>query len=119
MSELLTSRSMSHIILQLHFGFYNFFQCYPAKVLFESFSVDSDAGLNPEKFEKICPALVEQIESKACLVENEEEVKEEPQSKSQGWYPVQTHHMHHTLNIQVSLRYRQYSLVSYSCSPIS
>ena len=62
------------------------FQCYPAKVLFESFSVDSD-GLNPEKFEKICPALVEQIESKACLVEKEEEDEEDTtQSKAQGWF---------------------------------
>jgi len=61
------------------------FQCYPAKVLFDSFAVDSN-GLNPEKFEKICPALVEQIESKACLVEKEEEDKKDTtQSKSQGW----------------------------------
>ncbi|XP_020601776.1 zinc transporter ZIP14-like [Orbicella faveolata] len=60
-------------------------ECYPAKVLFESFSVDSN-GLNPEKFEKICPALVEQIESKACLVEKEvEEEEDTTQSKSQAW----------------------------------
>lgn len=85
-------------------------QCYPPKVLFESFSVDSD-GLNPAKFEKICPALVEQIESKACVVEKEEEDEEDAkQSKSQGWYPAQTHHL--SLIIQVSLRYRPYFLVS-------
>lgn len=93
------------------------FQCYPAKVLFESFSVDSN-GLNPEKFEKICPALVEQIESKACLVEKEvEEEEDTTQSKSQGWYPVQIHH--HFLIIEASLRYRQYSLVSKSGCRIS
>lgn len=91
------------------------FQCYPAKVLFESFSVDSD-GLNPEKFEKICPALVEQIESKACLVENEEEVKEDTkQSKSQGWYRVQTHH--HSRNVHPSISWMQ--IIFYSGCLIS
>ena len=53
-------------------------------MLFESFSVDS-GGLNPEKFETICPAIVEQIESKACLVEKDKEDEEDVrQSKAQG-----------------------------------
>ena len=61
-------------------------QCYPAKVLFESFSFDSN-GLNPDKFEKICPAMVEQIESKACLVENDKKNnKYVKQGKAQGTY---------------------------------
>jgi len=86
------------------------FQCYPAKALFESFSVDSD-GLNPEKFEKICPALVEQIESKACVLDQEEEGKEDAtQSKAQGLYPLQTRHP--SLVILASLRYSAHFLVS-------
>lgn len=60
-------------------------KCYPAKALFEAFSIDSN-GLNPEKFEKICPAVVEQIESKACLLENDEEEEGDgKQSKTQAW----------------------------------
>ena len=59
-------------------------QCYSAKVLFEIFNIKS-TGLNPRKFEEICPAIVEQIESKACLAEgNEEEKKEVKQGKAQG-----------------------------------
>lgn len=59
-------------------------QCYSAKVLFEIFNVKS-TGLNPRKFEEICPAVVEQIESKACLAEgNEEEKKEVKQGRAQG-----------------------------------
>jgi len=48
----------------------NWFYC-SAKELFESFSVDS-SGLNLDKFEKVCPAIVQQIESKACLDESED-----------------------------------------------
>ncbi|KAL9979336.1 hypothetical protein ACROYT_G016986 [Oculina patagonica] len=60
-------------------------KCYPAKALFESFSVDS-SGLNPQKFQTICPAIVEQIESKACLVEEDKEDEEDAkQSKTQAW----------------------------------
>lgn len=59
-------------------------QCYPAKALFESFSVDAD-GLNQGTFERICPAIVEQIESKACvMVKRVEEVGQGMQSKSRG-----------------------------------
>lgn len=60
--------------------------CYPAKALFESFSVDAN-GLNKEKFERICPAIVEQIESKACVknVVKHEEVSQEVQRKSHAW----------------------------------
>lgn len=64
-----------------------FIQCYSAKVLFEVFNIGS-TGLNPSKFEQICPAIVEQIESKACLVEgNEEEIKEVKQGTAQGKCP--------------------------------
>lgn len=59
--------------------------CYPAKALFESFSVDAN-GLNQRGFERICPAIVEQIESKACVVvKHEEEVSQEVQRKSHAW----------------------------------
>ena len=59
-------------------------QCYPAKTLFESFKIKSN-GLNPQTFEKICPALVEQIESKACLLESDKEEEEYgKQSKAKG-----------------------------------
>ena len=61
-------------------------QCYSAKALFSSFSIDS-SGLNQESFEKICPAIVEQIESEACAVKSEEEDEEEiTQSKTKGKY---------------------------------
>ncbi|KAJ7381160.1 hypothetical protein OS493_004759 [Desmophyllum pertusum] len=58
-------------------------KCYSAKTLLDSFSVDSN-GLNPGKFEKICPAIVQQIESKACLVDEEEEEHGE-QSAARAW----------------------------------
>ena len=60
-------------------------QCYPAKTLFESFSIDDANGLSPQKFEEICPALVEQIESKACVLETDQEEEQYgKQSKTQG-----------------------------------
>ncbi|KAL9979335.1 hypothetical protein ACROYT_G016985 [Oculina patagonica] len=59
-------------------------ECYSAKVLFESFSVGS-SGLNPEKFEKICPAVVQQIESKACLIEADENNEDVKQSTARAW----------------------------------
>lgn len=60
-------------------------KCYSAKLLFEIFNIES-TGLNPSKFEQICPAIVEQIESKACLVEgNEEKKKEVKQGPAQAW----------------------------------
>ncbi|KAL9979048.1 hypothetical protein ACROYT_G016640 [Oculina patagonica] len=59
-------------------------QCYSAKVIFESFSVGS-SGLNPEKFEKICPAMVQQIESKACLIEADEKNEDVKQSATRAW----------------------------------
>lgn len=60
-------------------------KCYSAKVLFEIFNVKS-IGLSPRRFEEICPAIVEQIESKACLAEgNEEEKKEVKQGRAQAW----------------------------------
>ena len=91
------------------------FQCYPAKALFESFSVDSD-GLNPEKFEKICPALVEQIESKACVLDQKEEDKEDAtQSKAQGLYPLQTQHP--SLVILAPFRYSIHFLISETDCP--
>jgi len=41
--------------------------------------------LNQGGFERICPAIVEQIESKACVVvKHEEEVSQEVQRKSHG-----------------------------------
>ena len=58
-------------------------QCYSSKELFESFSVDS-SGLNLDKFEKICPAIVQQIESKACLDEIEETKEDARQTKVRG-----------------------------------
>ena len=58
-------------------------QCYSAKELLESFSVDSN-GLNLDKFEKVCPAIVQQIESKACLDEIEDTKKDVKQSKARG-----------------------------------
>ena len=58
-------------------------------MLFEAFSIDSN-GLNPEKFEKICPAIVEQIESRACLLTTSDKEKKAAvkQSKTQGkgWF---------------------------------
>lgn len=63
-------------------------QCYPAKVLFDSFNIDN-SGLNPTKFQKICPAIVEQIESKACIEEGDKGEKEEvKQGKTQGKHLV-------------------------------
>ncbi|XP_068721180.1 metal cation symporter ZIP14-like isoform X1 [Montipora capricornis] len=60
-------------------------KCYQAKTLFESFSVDA-SGLNPRTFERICPALVEQIESKACLLEKPDNIEESgKQSKAHAW----------------------------------
>ena len=58
-------------------------QCYSAKELLESFSVDSN-GLNLDKFEKVCPAIVQQIESKACLDESEDTKEDAKQSKARG-----------------------------------
>ena len=58
-------------------------QCYSAKELFESFSVDSN-GLNLDKFEKVCPAIVQQIESNACLDENEDMKEDVKQSNARG-----------------------------------
>ena len=58
-------------------------QCYSAKELLESFSVDSN-GLNLDKFEKVCPAIVQQIESKACGDESEGTKEDVKQSKARG-----------------------------------
>ena len=58
-------------------------QCFTAKELFDSFSVD-DSGLNEKKFEKVCPAIVQQIESKACLDESEENEEETKENASRG-----------------------------------
>jgi len=58
-------------------------QCYTAKELFESFSVDS-SGLNLDKFEKVCPAIVQQIESKACLDESEEHEEDKTENTARG-----------------------------------
>lgn len=61
-------------------------QCYSAKALFVSFSIDS-SGLNQDSFERICPAIVEQIESEACAEKSEEEDEGKiTQSKTQGKY---------------------------------
>ncbi|CAH3142152.1 unnamed protein product [Porites evermanni] len=60
-------------------------KCYSAKALFVSFSIDS-SGLNQDSFERICPAIVQQIESEACTVKSEEEDEGEvAQSKTQAW----------------------------------
>ena len=56
-------------------------------MLFDSFSVNA-SGLDRHGFEKICPAIVQQIESKACS-EEESDSKEEVQQgneKSKGGY---------------------------------
>ncbi|XP_020601794.1 zinc transporter ZIP14-like [Orbicella faveolata] len=59
-------------------------KCYTAKELFESFSVDS-SGLNLDKFEKVCPAIVQQIESKACLDESEEHEEDKTENTARAW----------------------------------
>ena len=56
-------------------------------MLFRSFSVNA-SGLDRHGFEKICPAIVQQIESKACSKkesDSKEEVKEK-NDKAQGGY---------------------------------
>ena len=56
-------------------------------MLFRSFSVNA-SGLDGHGFEKICPAIVQQIESKACSEEesvSKEQVKEK-NDKAQGGY---------------------------------
>lgn len=54
---------------------------------------------------------MEQIESKACELDQEEEGKEDAtQSKAQGLYPLQTRHP--SLVILASLRYSAHFLVS-------
>ena len=58
-------------------------QCYTAEELFDSFSVDA-SGLNEYEFEKVCPAIVQQIESKACLDEIEETKEDARQTKVRG-----------------------------------
>lgn len=60
-------------------------RCYPAKTLLSSFSIDSN-GLDPQDFERICPAIVEQIESKACVLESDMEKEETgKESKTKAW----------------------------------
>ena len=56
-------------------------QCYSAEVLFDSFSIESNR-LNQNSFEKICPAIVQQIESKSC--ESGKEDSGESESKAKG-----------------------------------
>lgn len=61
-------------------------QCYSAKALFASFSIDS-SQLNQDSFQRICPAIVEQIESEACVVKSvDKDEGEITQSKTQGKY---------------------------------
>ena len=58
-------------------------QCYTAEELFDSFSVDA-SGLNEYKFEKVCPAIVQQIESKACVDESEENEEDTTENDARG-----------------------------------
>ena len=60
---------------------YFLLQCYSAVVLFESFSIESNR-LNQTSFERICPAIVQQIESKSC--ESGKEDSGESESKAKG-----------------------------------
>lgn len=88
-------------------------QCYLAKTLFESFLIDS-TGLNPQKFETICPALVEQIESKACLLESDKEEEEYgKQSKAQG----KSHNIFRFTNLlqQVSMMEKDHFMEQATC----
>ena len=57
-------------------------QCYSAEVLFESFSIELKR-LNQNSFERICPAIVQQIESKSCE-SGEEDSGDGSESKAEG-----------------------------------
>ena len=46
-------------------------QCYSSQKLFDIFLVNS-SGVNKGGFEKICPAIVQQMDSKSCLIKGEE-----------------------------------------------
>ena len=61
---------------------YFLLQCYSAEVLFESFSFESNR-LNQTSFERICPAIVQQIESKSCE-SGKEDSSDESESKAKG-----------------------------------
>ena len=61
---------------------YFLLQCYSAEVLFESFSFESNR-LNQTSFERICPAIVQQIESKSCE-SGKEDSGDESESKAKG-----------------------------------
>ena len=58
-------------------------QCFTAEQLFDAFSVNA-SGLNEDKFQKVCPAIVQQIESKACVDESEEHDEDTKENASRG-----------------------------------
>ncbi|CAH3189728.1 unnamed protein product [Porites lobata] len=58
-------------------------KCYSAEVLFDSFSIESNR-LNQTSFERICPAIVQQIESKSCE-SGKEDSGDESESKAKAW----------------------------------
>ena len=49
------------------------FQCLTGQELLLDHDVNEEEGLNEEDFVRICPALIQQLQDKACIVDNLED----------------------------------------------
>lgn len=58
----------------------NVTQCYSPDDLLHIFDINENVGLNSKSFKEICPALVQQVVSKACLIKEHIEEKDESTS---------------------------------------
>ena len=55
------------------FTFAYVFQCLTGQELLLDHDVNEEEGLNEEDFVRICPALIQQLQDKACFVDNLED----------------------------------------------
>ncbi|XP_033118397.1 zinc transporter ZIP12-like [Anneissia japonica] len=61
-------------------------QCYSGESLLDIFGIDHESGLHQEDLERICPALLQQVLSKSCEEEHqEEETVQEEEDKAKVW----------------------------------
>ncbi|XP_057292382.1 metal cation symporter ZIP14-like [Hydractinia symbiolongicarpus] len=61
-------------------------KCYSAKTMLSVFSVREGSFINDVKFQEMCPALIQQLETESCK-ETKEELSKEDKDSGSDWKP--------------------------------